>query len=359
VSYDSFRDRPSRPLSSYQPLFDYLRFVLAAVVMMYHGGILTWHQSGNLAVQIFFALSGWLIGNILLTTPFHRLPDFYFNRALRIWGPYYVALGLLVAVSLLKDPVTPRWLEFVIQKATFTYNLFGPQQIQTHLQDMPLKGTGNHFWSVNAEEQFYLFAPLVLCIHRVELTHRLAAWLLLTVLAFKTHTYPAIFLGVLMAFVNQLWPEQIHHIRTKSISVAVIAGSIAALMVTDSLYGSVAPWFAMAAVMLLCRTGVQTPWGKILGGISYPLYLNHWIGVFAANALMSPFGWKGTVASQVLAMVLGLLIATVLYLAIDKPLLSRREQLRARINARIVVLIAYGLPVVGIAFTMLFFKASV
>jgi len=29
---------------------------------------------------------------------------------------------------------------------------------------MPLKGTGNHFWSINAEEQFHLFAPLLLTI---------------------------------------------------------------------------------------------------------------------------------------------------------------------------------------------------
>jgi len=30
---------------------------------VYHAGVLTWSQSGNLAVQVFFSLSGWLIGS--------------------------------------------------------------------------------------------------------------------------------------------------------------------------------------------------------------------------------------------------------------------------------------------------------
>ena len=71
---------------------------------------------------------GWLIGGILLRTPRRELPRFYFNRALRIWCPYVLALALLLAASALHDPITGKWTEFAFYKASFTYNLFGLQQ---------------------------------------------------------------------------------------------------------------------------------------------------------------------------------------------------------------------------------------
>ncbi|WP_368509181.1 acyltransferase family protein [Aliiglaciecola sp. 1_MG-2023] len=58
-----------------------------------------------MAVDIFFALSGWLIGGILLETKRKDLPRFYFNRAIRIWVPYYIALILLLLLSLMTDPL--------------------------------------------------------------------------------------------------------------------------------------------------------------------------------------------------------------------------------------------------------------
>src|SRR4051794_24080006 len=62
------------------PLFDWLRFILASAVALSHEGILRWQFAGNFAVQVFFALSGWLIGGILLRAEFKRLPHFYYNR---------------------------------------------------------------------------------------------------------------------------------------------------------------------------------------------------------------------------------------------------------------------------------------
>ena len=81
------------------PLFDWLRFVLASVVALGHGGVIEWEYSGYLAVQVFLALSGWLIGGILLETPREGLPRFFFNRATRIWIPYGIAVLLLYGVA--------------------------------------------------------------------------------------------------------------------------------------------------------------------------------------------------------------------------------------------------------------------
>src|SRR5690349_10940722 len=115
----------------YYPAFDYLRIILAITVAAFHAGLLAWPHTGSLAVQIFFALSGWLIGGILLRSKARDLLRFYFNRSARIWIPYFVAIGLLVSVSLLKDTITQKWLEFIIYKFTFVYDLFGPSQLAT------------------------------------------------------------------------------------------------------------------------------------------------------------------------------------------------------------------------------------
>jgi len=146
---------------AYYPAFDYLRFVLAMTVVFSHSGLIAWDGAGGFAVQVFFALSGWLIGGILLRSKPTDLPQFYFNRAARIWIPYYIGIFLLMAASLLKDQVTQKWIEIFSYDLTFVYNLFGPPQLAEFKDAMPLQGTGNHFWSICAEEQFYLVAPLI------------------------------------------------------------------------------------------------------------------------------------------------------------------------------------------------------
>lgn len=135
----------------YYPWFDWLRIVLASAVVLAHAGALPWHNAGNFAVQVFFALSGFLIGGILLSSDAGRLPRFYFHRALRIWFPYAGALVLLLAVSMLRDQVTPKYLELVFYKLTFVYNWFGMEQVAAYRSHMPLAGSGNHFWSICAE----------------------------------------------------------------------------------------------------------------------------------------------------------------------------------------------------------------
>jgi peptidoglycan/LPS O-acetylase OafA/YrhL len=130
--------------------------------MFYHDGAIGWHHAGNFAVQVFFALSGWLIGGILLKMDPSGLPRFFFNRAIRLWIPYYIALFCLLFVSVIREPITYKWLEIVAYKVTFVYNLFGTPQLLEFAAMMPQKGTLTHVWSVNAEEQFYLLAPLLL-----------------------------------------------------------------------------------------------------------------------------------------------------------------------------------------------------
>ena len=60
----------------YYPYFDYVRLAAASVVMFGHDNLIDWPGSGKIAVDVFFALSGWLIGGILINTKREGLPRF-------------------------------------------------------------------------------------------------------------------------------------------------------------------------------------------------------------------------------------------------------------------------------------------
>src|SRR5262249_15984211 len=153
---------------------------------------------GNLCVQVFFALSGFLIGGILARSSLQDLPRFYYNRTTRIWVPYLIAVGILaLGCAVKRQPCDLKLLEFFSYMVTFLYNTFGVDQLAAFADRMPLHGTGNHVWSICVEEQFYLIAPLVLVLlPRGRVAVLLLAWLLNFLCP---HNFAGISLGVLLA----------------------------------------------------------------------------------------------------------------------------------------------------------------
>ncbi|MGY6276090.1 acyltransferase family protein [Methylomonas sp. MgM2] len=339
---------------SYYPYFDWLRMALALIVALGHEGVVLWQHAGNLSVQVFFALSGFLIGGILLKSQLEDLPRFFFNRATRIWIPYSVAIVLLLAASLLRDPVTPKWLEFVFYKATFVYNLFGPPQLETFRTQMPLAGTGNHFWSICAEEQFYLFAPLVLLLLPARIGKSVVLWAALSMVAVVVNYYGAILLGVLCAVIARRFPTWPSDWRTQAVFwwLLLTSGYLMAYEVIP--YPTVAPLFAVSAVMILARTGQKSPLAQFWGGVSYPFYLNHWIGVFVANEIFEPFGLRDTAGSKIAALLLSVLMAAVLYVIVDCSVRRYRSQWFNVARGRFAAIAAYSLLATGLTGGFLF-----
>ena len=342
----------------YYPWFDWLRGTLAISIMLTHEGLIAWGHSGNFAVQVFFALSGWLIGGILIKLKPEQMTKFYFNRAIRIWVPYYLALILLLCASLLHDPITGKWLEFVFYKLSFVYNLFGNRQLADYMQAMPLQGTGNHFWSVNAEEQFYLLAPLILVFIRHPIARSTLLWLVIAAFAYFTNIYASIVFGVLAAVaVNQYGN---FHEKTKAklmFSLIVIASIIGFYQHYN--YEKIVPFAAISSILLLSHKGTQNKIGAIFGGMSYQLYLNHWIGLFIAHALLKPYGLRDSAYSYVMSILLNIMIAVGLYWFIDKRLLAMRGELFTKKRGLITTTIAYSMVIVGclVGFTLLNAKA--
>lgn len=114
-------------------------------------------NSTYVGVNLFFALSGFLITGILLDTlnlP-HFFRTFYARRALRILPLYY---GSLVFLLLLTGPMHFVWSGWQYYFLTYTANLAVRRAAPLDLGFFNI----NHFWSLQVEEQFYLFWPLVL-----------------------------------------------------------------------------------------------------------------------------------------------------------------------------------------------------
>ncbi len=102
-------------------------------------------------VDLFFVLSGFLIGGILLD---HReavsyFKPFYGRRISRIFPLYYAWIGLVLLLRLPAD--APHW-----SYALFVQNLFDGTHPEWDSQFI------GHTWSLAIEEQFYLVAPLVI-----------------------------------------------------------------------------------------------------------------------------------------------------------------------------------------------------
>lgn len=110
-------------------------------------------QFGWMGVDLFFVLSGYLIGSQLLK-PYASgerpsMTRFYVNRALRILPAYLVVLFLYIAVPTLRErPTISPWWHF----STFTLN---------YLIDYEHNKAFSHAWSLCVEEHYYLLFPLL------------------------------------------------------------------------------------------------------------------------------------------------------------------------------------------------------
>src|SRR5947209_13238449 len=141
-----------------QPGLDFLRALAILVVVIYHAGIMGFpmpgrvHRWGWIGVDLFFVLSGYLIGRQLLA-PLARgkrihLRRFFARRALRIVPAYFVVLAIYIFLPSWREyPDMYPWWKFVVSV----------QNIALH------GGTAfSHAWSLAVEDQFYLALPFIL-----------------------------------------------------------------------------------------------------------------------------------------------------------------------------------------------------
>jgi peptidoglycan/LPS O-acetylase OafA/YrhL len=323
-------------------------------------GRLTW--SG---VDLFFVLSGFLIGGILLDSKHSPsyFKTFYVRRAYRIL-PLYAVLVLLFSLRYLKaasaGPLgsfshsSLPWLSYI----TFSQNIW-----------MALWGTFGagvmaSTWSLAVEEQFYVTAPfLVRGMNRSHLTYALlsvlvAAPLVRTALHFLFRhgnfacyvlmpcRADALSAGVLCATLVRTpeWAKLLFSTRRAALSWT--AGLLALGLVPLTLWGDGMStpmvtfgysWLALfySTCLLIAVSETNTLLGRVLnnryltrlGGLAYFTYLFHLPLMETCRRLLGlrfPYSSQGT---QLIGGLVGILLTVVLakfsWTFFEKPLLRR------------------------------------
>ncbi|MBO9706801.1 MAG: acyltransferase [Caulobacter sp.] len=350
---------------------DILRAVAILLVMTQHlpkpaaAGVLgAIKPYGWMGVDVFFVLSGFLIGGQLLRpvargeTP--SLGGFWASRAFRILPAYLLVLGFYLWLPGFTDGegMRPAW-----RYLTFTMN-WGLDYSKT--------GTFTSAWSLCVEEWFYLTLPLlVLGLRRYRtpapalvlalalllggaalrygLWHDLAALPPSGPLFLKTIYYPTwtrldgLLLGVLLAAARiyrpALWAKVCPPPVAAALGLAAIAGTLALIGdtgITLPLAGVVLvyPLFSLGCALLLSAlvdlepwmTRLRPPGVAFVARLAYSLYLVHKPIYHLLNDTLYLTGWSGW-ATYFGGAFAG---AIALHYLVERPFLRLRDRVMAR-----------------------------
>ncbi len=292
-----------RPELGYRPELDGLRAIAVVLVIVFHA-LQPRRFSGFIGVDVFFALSGYLITTILLRELDERqtlrLGRFYRRRFLRL----YPALLFMVVCSFTFATVLSGSFSYHVKNAviacTYTANLY-----MTYDHNW-IQGFG-HTWSLALEEQYYLLWPVVLLLSiRLHLSRRWIA-VLITALAIVT-TYFSVedfrfgtiseplqstSTGLLLGSAAALVLDDRYLRRAFAAPViglfgaALVLAELATFSVTSSIAaGWYAPVAALGTICVIAYLTVAEP-GRVqhllaaaplvgIGRISYGIYLWHY-----------------------------------------------------------------------------------
>ncbi len=358
---------------------DLLRALAISLVFMYHYMVFVSHEPtfgwlsriGWVGVDLFFVLSGYLIGNQLFkgiaqqqTLSFRR---FYWRRALRTWPVFWLVLALyfLLPQLLGGNPPPPLW-----RFLTFTQNY----------QLMP--GTAfSHAWSLCIEEQFYLVLPIVvwfcLKVGRSTKVHHAFGLMLVLIAAACVYRYQMWLLygsesagqtryfnafiyyssfarmdellpGLALALFKNAYPGRWqrlanHQQRLQCIAFAAVAIMLYILLNYSYIKGQGYGFFttvfgysllAMAFALLLASAlqphsllaRFRVPGAATLALWSYSLYLVHKPIGFIITTQAKTTGWSATTV-LILNIVLSLVVSGVLYKLIEAPAMKLRDRI--------------------------------
>jgi len=169
----------SRGGQRYAPL-DGLRGIAIAAVFWFHYRIEP-HSPGEwgwIGVDLFFALSGFLITGILFDGlgEEHYFRNFYMRRALRIFPLYWALWCVLVVFMLVQGQFEARFLAWPAYVGNYlgSYSLwagwnheyFNRLPAAVHIAQERLRLQVGPYWSLCVEEQYYLTWPLVVWVVR-------------------------------------------------------------------------------------------------------------------------------------------------------------------------------------------------
>ena len=360
-----------------EPGLDLLRSLAILLVALFHmsletapEGLRVIQQCGWMGVDLFFVLSGFLIGSQLLR-PYLRnekpsLWTFYLRRAFRVLPAFWVVLLVYVLVPGFRErPNLPDVWRFL----TFTQNL-----------GLEAPAAFSHAWSLCVEEHFYLFFPiLVLWLMRkpslgkatgvaatIFVAGLIVRWMIWAhylapiaddsnnerlfivrywgMLYFPTYArLDGLLVGVLLAGIRIFRPGWWSYAMARRALVFVVASILLGLAIWScwEIYSvSAVVWgFPLIAFgfgfLLVAVAGlpVRIPGATIGATLAYSTYLTHKAVMHLDRVYLGNLLSVNWFVSLVIYAVSCLIVASALYLCIEGPFLRLRERIISPIRA--------------------------
>ncbi len=357
------RQHPALPPPRHIAGLDGLRALSVIAVVWHHAhpGLPAWPMSYNgfLGVDVFFALSGFLITTLLLeeraATGGIALGRFYMRRSLRIFPLYYALLALL-AIYFLATPGSA-------QSASFMQAL--PLHLAYLSNWVPVDGFMAISWSLATEEQFYLLWPPLLV-----LLGRHALWPLLVFLGVNLAvgfghglgtlqalglsyqalpilqaTFTPILLGVLLAYALRV--SALRDALSRA-PVWALPAAVLMLLWLANIGGDVRGWqrlaFSLCTIAVLALVALQPgsivvralQWRPLayIGAVSYGVYLLHKIALHVVRVLAGRMG--GELEPLLLfaaGLALSVALAALSFHFFEQPILRLKSRFQPRARA--------------------------
>jgi peptidoglycan/LPS O-acetylase OafA/YrhL len=350
----------------HRPALDGIRGLGMLLVIIFHSMtyLVDWYgpygesvlPGAPVAVDVFFALSGFLITSLLLEERRRSgdvsMRNFYIRRGLRLLPVFYVVLALFCVYVAVSDDVGFRtYASSVLKMLTYSSNFF-------IADDRFLTQWFGQTWSLAIEEQFYIVWPVIL----------------VALMAFFRRR-PLVIVGLLLTAVlavvawrlvlwdqKQLWSDLYYRSDTR-IDQPLAGAMLAVMMHFGIVSNRPRPWIgalglagwgwitlisspfqndyyqvhapAMLAVSLMVILGVLHAQGpayhvlafrplRWMGRISYTLYIVHVAIYFAVSKHMD--GQGDNIQRVVVANVLAFAATVVLHHLVEAPALRLKDR---------------------------------
>jgi peptidoglycan/LPS O-acetylase OafA/YrhL len=320
--------------------------------------------NGNLGVNFFFVLSGFLITYLLIEEKKLNgqidIRKFWIRRILRIWPLFYlcVAIGFFI-FPILKAAFgqQPNETASIGYYLTFTNNF---DFIKKGLPDASILGV---LWSVAVEEQFYFIWPIILYLLPIK-----KYWIAFSVVIvfsliyraisnnYNAHEYHTLScvgdmaigaFGAWLILTNMNFRKQIQNLNSVYISLVYISFFLIFLyrdefLIDKNLFLDIIerPVIAIIISMIILEQSfTKKSFFKMskfklltkLGTISYGLYCLHFIGILTATTLTRRFSfnteiWQVIIVDTFLALTLTILISLISYRIYEKPFLRIKNR---------------------------------
>ena len=341
--------------SAYRPQLDGVRaFCILFTVCNHAPGMPSW-INGSVGVDVFFALSGWLITWLLMSerqsTGGVDLRAFYIRRVFRIVPLYLLAVGLYCAASILmlalRNPQD--WAQF---KSALPYLL----TFNSEYRSAAAGDIFGHAWTLGIEEKFYIAWPAAVFLagRRVWPAFVVAVVVSLVLIwisggsAYTLRGYIGLGFGAALAVAASRNLELMRVLSAPMIGVVALAAMVVAYVGSIfipqayawNLLISFSSAFFIAALWFNGNTHLARALSlkplEFAGKLTYGMYLLH---VLSFNAVSLAFNkMVGSAYPHFFVLVIGYLLtlagAYLLHLLVERPLIGMGRRIaKARSGA--------------------------